>query len=477
MHAADVFRRSLGRHLRRRRLVSLVTGARAGGRGALAVALFLLLAAALGVLPSPGDWRLSLGAYLGLLLLGVLLGATAGWLRVGSASAVARELDRNGGLGDLAGTAAALLDREGAEGRFAALTLQRAGGRLDRLPVVDGGPMPRPPWRLLAIAGVAAVLLVFLPEGGLGVLPGTGSGWGRGGGATDPVVEEGAGVGSTDAGEESSAGESDTTEDPAEDTPEIAPIVLVSSLDLVPLDRGYPAAGPLEVEIIARGAEGAGDGVPLSLAVSVDGGEPVDTGVEMEVRRDTRTGATVNLRAPAPLEEALGPGTHRVRARLVDDRGRTAGLSPVVEIVVMPPEGDGEGDGGGDSSPPPPPPPTPEPQAGNEEDPAAPPPPPPPAGDEGGQPPEPEIPESEFDRKWVDPQKGEGDEVLKKGPVLVLDPDGRRGDVPQPRTPEEVLAEVKARAEAAARREGMHPRDRGTVKRYFEMLRRLVEGR
>jgi hypothetical protein len=75
----------------------------------------------------------------------------------------------------------------------------------------------------------------------------------------------------------------------------------------------------------------------------------------------------------------------------------------------------------------------------------------------------------------VRPLFGEGPEAVKKGPILVLDPEGSRGDAPRPVEPEEALAEVRARAETAARREGIDPRDAEAVRRYFEALRRLLE--
>jgi hypothetical protein len=74
------------------------------------------------------------------------------------------------------------------------------------------------------------------------------------------------------------------------------------------------------------------------------------------------------------------------------------------------------------------------------------------------------------------PLFGEGAEVEKEGPILVLDPEGARGDRPREVSLPEAVDEVRARAEAAARREGLDPRDLETVRRYFEALRRIVEG-
>jgi hypothetical protein len=75
----------------------------------------------------------------------------------------------------------------------------------------------------------------------------------------------------------------------------------------------------------------------------------------------------------------------------------------------------------------------------------------------------------------VQPLFGEGPDAVKRGPLLVLDPEGGRGTPPRAMAPEEALSEVRARAEEAARREGVDPRDLETVRRYFEALRRLVE--
>lgn len=75
------------------------------------------------------------------------------------------------------------------------------------------------------------------------------------------------------------------------------------------------------------------------------------------------------------------------------------------------------------------------------------------------------------------PLFGKGAEVEKKGKILVLDPEGNRGEAPREVPPEEALAVVRTRAEDAARREGIDPRDAEAVRRYFEALRILLEGK
>jgi len=75
------------------------------------------------------------------------------------------------------------------------------------------------------------------------------------------------------------------------------------------------------------------------------------------------------------------------------------------------------------------------------------------------------------------PLFGEGAEVEKKGKILVLDPEGSRGETPREVGPEEAAAEIRAKAEDAARREGIDPRDAASVQAYFEALRRMLEGK
>jgi hypothetical protein len=75
----------------------------------------------------------------------------------------------------------------------------------------------------------------------------------------------------------------------------------------------------------------------------------------------------------------------------------------------------------------------------------------------------------------VRPLFGEGAEVEKRGKILVLDPEGSRGEKPREVSPAEAVAEIRARAEDAARREGVAPGDAAAVQRYFEALRRLLE--
>jgi hypothetical protein len=96
-----------------------------------------------------------------------------------------------------------------------------------------------------------------------------------------------------------------------------------------------------------------------------------------------------------------------------------------------------------------------------------------PKGSRGAEPPPP--PASRFEEKIVRPLFGKGAEVEKRGKILVLDPEGSRGETPREVGPAEAVAEIRARAEDAARREGIDPRDAEAVRRYFESLRRLVE--
>ena len=216
----------------------------------------------------------------------------------------------------------------------------------------------------------------------------------------------------------------------------------------------------------------------LDLALSVDGGAPVPVRRPFRIADGGREARTQDLRSLPGLGAKLGPGKHRVSGELRDGAGKAVATAPEVEITV---EGEEEKEEGGGT---PPPPPAPAPGAGKPEPPpippppSAPPPPPSPGAPPPPAPPPPVIPlpPSAFQDKRIRPLFGDGEEIVKKGPILVLDPEGGRGEPAREAPPEEVLAEVRARAEAAARREGIDPADAATVRRYFEALRRLVEG-
>ena len=334
-----------------------------------------------------------------------------------------------------------------------------------------------------------ALLVSLLPPGGFGVLPGLGYGWGTGGrprtgGATwgTPAEKEG-GTPRADPGAvpEGSAGApaAKEPEAPRGEGPEPTPPReegSTASLEMAALARTYGAGAPVTVAATATGGPAAGEGVDLTLFVSVDGKEPAGEGAARRIAAGTRDARALDLRGIPALIPHLGPGTHRVEGELRDGTGRTLARAPEIEIVIDGGE-DPAGKGGGTPEPRPRPDPRKEPSA-----PPAPPPPPPPApaaGERERPRPQPrvDLPPSRFEERVVRPLFGEGAEVEKRGKILVLDPEGSRGDPPREVAPEEALAEVRARAEDAARREGVDPRDAESVRLYFEALRRLLEGR
>ena len=485
MAEAPPFRRALEGHLRRRRIVAALEGGRTGGRVALAAALLLLSLAVLGVLPPPPGPGIALLLLGGVLGAGTLGGAARALLREGGPGEVSRALDRALRSEDLVATAEALAGRPEAPGRFAAAVLDRAAEEVGRLPASEALPLPRPPWRLLGLVALAALLVALLPQGGFGILPGLGSGWGTGGrpggggpawGAPRPQEggshAEGKGpVPATDRGHDSPKEATAPDDAPPPDAPQPGP---VATLALVPLARAYSAEGPLDVGVIAEGGPGAGKGIDLGLAVSADGRTPTGEGTRRRLAAGGRDSRAVDLRALPGMADFLGPGKHRLVGELRDAEGRTVARSAPVEVEVLGPSPEGAGPG---AAPPPPPAAAPPPPAPAPTPAASEPSRPPPGTGKGSPPPEsePEVPPSALDRKLVHPLFGEGAEIEKRGPILVLDPEGSRGEAPRAVPPEEAVREVRARAEAAGRREGVDARDLETVRRYFEALRRLVE--
>lgn len=500
MDPRAAFLEAFDRHLRRRRLAVGLEGARRGGRRALAAALALLLLTALGVLPPPGEPLTAALLFAGFLLLGSLLGAGRSLLEEGGARSLERALDGVLGGTDLVATAVALAGRPGAGGRFGAAVLDRATGEVGALPPERVGPLPRPPWALLGIALLAAVLLALLPKGGLGLLPGLGVGWGRGGRAAPgglhagpakehPAGDPRGGGGEPRPGVEPPPAEGDAAPPPPPPAPPPEPPPPppkppeVARLSLSPLARVYPSAGPVTLGAVLEGGPGAAGGVEVDLAFAVDGGDAVPVRAPLRIAAGGRAVRAPDLRSLPGLSKALTPGKHRVRGEARDGQGRTVATSEEVAIEI-------EGGDSPDPDPKPKPDPDPKPDPKPDPEPETPPPPPPPppaaapppGRNPGGTPPgvepeeEPAPPPSSFERKRIQPLFGEGEEILKRGPVLVLDPEGGRGDPAREAPPAEVLAEVRARAESAARREGMDPADRDTIRLYFEALRRRIEG-
>src|SRR5688572_1852755 len=446
MDPAAAFLDAFGRRLRRRRRAVAIDGARRGGRRALAASLGVLALLALGVLPPPGGAVLTAGLFLAALAAGAAWGAARALRAGGSEGRFAADLDAAIRGDDLVPAAAALAARRVPPGRFGAALLERAAADVGALPLDPVGPLPRPPWALLAVALLVAFLVGLLPKGGLGLLPGLGAGWGAGGA---PAVE-GVHVGAP-APKKGGA--------PKED-PKAPPAPPETSLEILPLARSYPAGAP-----VSLGARVENGKEKCRLFVAVDGAPFVPEGTA------GKDAWASDLRAVPGLAGALPPGKHTVTGELRDGEDRVVARAPDGEITV---EADGGGGGGAGTKPEPKPEPTPQPQPkpqpkrqpkpkrqpGTKEEPKGEPPPPPP---------------SAFVEKLVRPLFGEGAEVEKKGRILVLDPEGSRGETPREVGPEEAVAEIRAKAEDAARREGMDPRDAEAVRLYFEALRRRLE--
>ena len=491
MSPPAAFREALRRHLRRRTLAVALQGARAGGSRAFLLAAGLILLLALGVLPLPGGPVPCLLLYTAILAVGMVVGGLHAVGQVGGEAGTAAELDRVLAGKELVATAVVLASRpEGDQGRFRSAVLERAAEEVAGLPSERVGTLPRRPWRWLFGVALVAFLLPLLPQGGFGILPGLGSGWGTGSrpraaGANAGAPKEVAG-GRPTPGQEPGKREPDAPPKPGETmiepkeqekppaVPPAEPPKPVASLSLVPLARTYQPSGPVSVGVLADGKPGAGMGTDLDLAISVDDKPPVAEHRPFRLADGEHPARTIDLRALPGLPALLGPGKHRVKGTLVNQAGDTVAESPEVRVIVEGGE-DSDRKGGGGSPPPAPPPPTPAPQA------AQPPPP-----ESGVKPPAspkrpgkaqdpPDLPPSNLNRQLVRPLFGEGAEVEKKGPLLILDPEGSRGEEPRELPPEEALREVKARAEAAARREGVDPRDLESVRLYFEALRRILE--
>jgi len=471
--AAASFRSSFGARLRARRAALVLEGARLGGRRALVLSLVLLGLAVLGVLPPPSGVAAAVAGFVAVLLGGAGLGAALLLRARGGAGPFAAEVDRLLGGADLVATAVAVAARPGTRGRFGEAVVEAAAEAVAALPRERLGPLPRPPWRLLGLAALVAILLALLPQGGFGILPGLGSGWGTGGRPRAGSVSWGE-PGPADGGEPRTrpeAGEPGTEESerlpPTAERPPEPPPTPVASIEARPLERVHRAGDPIPVAAMVEGLAGAGTGTGLDLAFSVDGGEAAGEGRARRVAAGDRLPRLVDLREDfPPLRAALRPGTRRVVASLLDPAGRTVARAPEFEVRI---EGDGDDGGGGGDPPPAPAPAVPAPAA---PPPAVPPPGPGPADAA----PEVPLPPSRLERRLVLPLFGEGPERVKRGPILVLDPDAGRGAPPREMDPREAVAEVRARAEEAARREGADPRDLETIRRYFEALRRIVEG-
>lgn len=242
-----------------------------------------------------------------------------------------------------------------------------------------------------------------------------------------------------------------------------------------PSRESFRARDPVLVAISATPTRDLPTDRTLAVSIELDGKE-VPTRTELRVGRATPQGVgeIQDLRRIPELADLLAPGEHTVRARLRDDADGTTYASEPAKFRVE--SDDPSGGGGSGGAPPPQPKPQPTPQAPPNQEP------PPPQPDErppdkpprGAPPPSPDIP-VKLDPQVVVPLFGDGEEVAKKGPTIVLVPGGGRSDAPtQPARLADALPDAVRRAEQDVDRAGVRAEDRDLVRRYFDALRRAV---
>jgi len=430
-----------------------------------------------------------------LILFGVLVAAVLAWRGDVSRTHLAREMDRRLGLADRTSSALAVAGGAVASPlgeRLLVETSERLDSEAARLDQVFPA---RPRQRVLAMlrAGsivvalwVAAILIGrFVGSGGGGTsldqLPGA---------VPDPVPTAGA---ESDAEpmppdevedepdiepEPEPEPEPDVQEPEPEPEPEPPPVPAgpLATADLV-LSAEEFAEGDA-VLTLAVGKPGAGLSAPRGFTITIEvDGQPLGTSKSMALSPSDAEGGIVPIRVGrlAGGAELLKPGQHEAVLVLEPEGGGAAIRSEPKPFRIR---GGDDGGGGGGSPPPPENQPEPEPEP-------EPPPPPPPeeqpdegGGEEEGPPPEGEMPDvpDETEKKVVVPLFDEGPEIEKIGPRLVLVPGGGP-DAPPRRVPlEEAWADAKRRAEAAIDRAGVREEDRDLVRRYFERLRKLLQG-
>lgn len=504
------------------------------GRAVLTTALVVLSAGAAVILfqfaaPWVGIEPLPFAPLAAVVLLLLVCGGAAtafGALRRVDQGDVARELDRRLGLGDRAATALAI-----AEGR---ITSPLAGhaladaertlgvalpGLTDAFPARPGIVVLR---RLRRLALVTLVLLAGawlanelpgLPAPGLGLL-------GRGHGKDAPLPAPGEDADTSSTGEVGPPKDEGHEPQPAEQgprDPEARGEEATEPEPAPPEEARGPGAqasvtpqyerfrGDEPVIVMVTGTPTVDLAGPTTYRVELElDGKPLDPGRTLSLSPEETSGAAtaVDLRLLADGATLLRPGRHTVSARLsARDGGGVATSAPASFQVLGPQDGDdksgsdAEGGGGGAGGPgdTPPPPDTAPPPPG--EPPPPPPdtaPPPPPAGGQDGPEPHEPPPSTDggdeesappptpdfkvaFEDKLVVPLFGPGEEVTKKGPVLVLVPGGRAGSREPPRPLRDVLAAARRRAEEAVDRAGARDEDKDLVRRYFERLAELMK--
>jgi hypothetical protein len=431
------------------------------------------------------------------LLAGVLVAVGVAWTRGVSRTDLAREVDRRLGLADRTASALAVGGGQ-VQSVLGERLMVETAERLDAVAgELDAAFPARPRGSLLTLLRAASIVVALwvavilagrlLGSGGGGrsvdLLPGT----------TPPPVEI-----DEPGTAEAEALPPDTGDDPAtedeEEEPEPEPEATPPEDEPEPEPQApRPPAGPLATAELVLSAEefDEGDSV-LSLAVGRPGAGLGDArGFTVSVEVDGKVLGTGRSMALAPSHsdgeilpvrigrlpggpEALKPGQHEAVLVLEPEGGGEAVRSEPKTFRIR-----GGEDGGGGGGTPPPPPPTPDPESPEPE-------PPPPeeeqpedgGGEDEGPPPEAEMPDlpHETEQKVVVPLFDDGPEIAKVGPRLVLVPGGAPDDPPKRMPLDEALEEAQCRAESAIDRAGVRESDRELVRRYFERLRKLLDG-
>jgi hypothetical protein len=424
------------------------------------------------------------------LLGGLLVACAVAWTRGVSRAALARDVDRRLGLADRTASAVAIARGE-VTSPLAERVLADTSASLDAAgKELDQAFPARPRRAVLQLLRAASVLVaIWVALVLLSRVVGSG-----GGGRSVPFVPGPAEIPTESATEPGTAdplpdeperGPEDPPAQSETEPPQSAENPEPEAPEPPPVPAGPPATAELvlSADVFDRGDDvlalgvakpGAGLESPAGFLLSVEiDGQVFGTGEAVALDPGNEKGALTPLR-PGRLPgaaEALRPGEHEAVLLLEPEGGGAVVRSEPQRFRVR-----GDDEKGGDGAQPPPQP-QPEPQ------PEQPPPPQPePAGaDEPGgdeEPPDeappPELPE-QTERKVVVPLFGEGEEVQKVGPRLVLVPGGGPESEPEQVPMEQALDEARRRAEAAVDRAGVRAADRELVRRYFERLRRLAE--
>jgi hypothetical protein len=474
----ETLSRLLARERGRRRDAALSRTSAATALAAVLVAAWRIGDRVMGHEPIPVALGLGLVALMA--LVGVAFAVRAATSR--SEREMAREVDRRLGLDDRA-SAALTIVRGGATSRLAAFVVGDAESALrTAAPRIDAAFPSRPAKRVTAFArGLAKVALVLaglavlaelLTVGGpLRWLPGISKDGGEPSADVPPTKD----APHRDGKEPEKPRDPDkpppkpdaapTPQTPKHPTPEGHVLVAIK-----PTKEEYEAEEPVNVAVSATATGEIAGTRTFDLRVSVDGVD-VDAGVEMNVDPSRPEGdhEDVDLRKVPGLK--IDAGEHVARARLTTRTTHEEYESAPAKFRVKPkPQDDKKKDdddnkGGAPKPKPKPQPQQPKPEQKSED----------PSKKEGRPPTEapPPPPPAAMDKKVVVPLFGEGEEVKKRGLVLVLDPGGGLETPPKERPLDEALPDARRRAESAVDRAGVRPEDRELVRRYFELLEAL----